>query len=58
MFGFNIITVCAIISCAAALFFLFGLVMYIRGRKKLKNSAEHKAYFEALAAYKAAKKTK
>ena len=32
--------------------------MYIIGKKKLKKSDEHKAYFEALAAYKAAKKAK
>ena len=38
--------------------FLLGLVMYIRGKRKLKNSDERKAYDAAKAAYKASKKKK
>ncbi len=54
----KVITICMIISCAAAFFFLFGLVMYIIGKNKLKKSPERKAYVEAKAAYKAAKKAR
>ncbi len=53
-----LITICMIVSCAAAFFFLLGLVMWIWGKRKLKRSEERKAYVAAKAAYKAAKKAR